>query len=88
MDTTLTTQRQRVFDADQMAVASFILGLLGLLVFNLVLGPCAIGLATVALFRRTRRPVRAGLGIALGIADLAVLAMTVMASHGTIWHAA
>lgn len=87
MDTTVI-QRQRVFDADQMAVASFILGLLGLLVFNLVLGPCAIGLAAVALFRRTRRPVRAGLGIALGVADLAVLAMTVMAAHGTLWHAA
>jgi hypothetical protein len=87
VDTTLT-QRQRAFDADQMAVASFILGLLGLLVFNLVLGPCAIVLAAIALIRRTRRPIRAGLGIALGFADLAVLAMTVMASHGTIWHTA
>jgi threonine/homoserine/homoserine lactone efflux protein len=80
------TERQRTFDADQMAVASFILGLLGLLVFNLVLGPCAIVLAAIALIRRTRRPVRAGLGIALGLADLAVLAASVAASHGTIWH--
>lgn len=95
MDTALTetrtesrTERQRTFDADQMAVASFILGLLGLLVFNLVLGPTAIVLAGVALARRTRRPVRAGLGIVLGLADLAVLAATVMTSHGTIWYSA
>nr|WP_042421562.1 hypothetical protein [Streptacidiphilus anmyonensis] len=82
------TERQRTFDADQMAVASFILGLLGLLVFNLVLGPCAIVLATIALVRRTGRPVRAGLGIALGLADLAVLAASVAATPGTIWHVA
>ncbi|WP_152627814.1 DUF4190 domain-containing protein [Streptacidiphilus neutrinimicus] len=86
MDT--LTERQRTFDADQMAVASFILGLLGLLVFNLVLGPCAIVLATIALVRRTRRPVRAGLGIALGLADLAVLAASVAATPGMIWHVA
>ncbi|WP_408022794.1 DUF4190 domain-containing protein [Streptacidiphilus fuscans] len=85
MDT--LTQRQRTFDADQMAVASFILGLLGLIVFNLVLGPCAIVLAALALFRRTGRPFRAGLGLTLGVADLVVLATTVVSSHSLlIWH--
>ncbi|MEY9875036.1 threonine/homoserine/homoserine lactone efflux protein [Streptacidiphilus sp. MAP12-33] len=91
MNTTTTTSaatRQRSLDADQTAVASFILGLLGLLVFNLVLGPAAIVLAVVSLARRTGRPVRAGLGIALGVADLVVLAVTVLASHGTLWSAA
>jgi hypothetical protein len=34
-----------------MAVASFVLGLLGLLVPNVFLGPIAIALATVALWR-------------------------------------
>ncbi|MEZ0065031.1 threonine/homoserine/homoserine lactone efflux protein [Streptacidiphilus sp. MAP12-20] len=85
MDT--LAERQRTFDADQMAVASFILALPGLLLFNLVLGPCAIMLAVLALVRGTRRPFRAGLGLTLGIADLAVLAVTVVASHGTFWHA-
>ncbi|MFB7663995.1 DUF4190 domain-containing protein [Kitasatospora sp. NPDC056138] len=80
-----TRRTERVENADQMAVASFILGLLGLLVFNLVLGPLAATLAALALARQTRRRGRALLGLALGLADLAVLAATVLAGHGTIW---
>ncbi|KJK56768.1 hypothetical protein [Saccharothrix sp. ST-888] len=76
---------ERAESADQMAVASFILGLLGLLIFNLVLGPLAATLAALALARGTRRRGRALLGLALGLADLAVLAATVLAGHGTIW---
>ncbi|WP_441246283.1 DUF4190 domain-containing protein [Kitasatospora sp. McL0602] len=79
------TKRQTIEDADQMAVASFILGLLGLLVFNLVLGPCALVLGTLALTRRTARRGRALLGLALGTADLALLAVSVLSSHHTIW---
>lgn len=60
-------------DADGMAVASFILGLVGLLVLNLFLGPIAIVLAGVALWRGTARRGRALLGLGLGIADLLVL---------------
>ena len=45
-----TTARPRGRDADGMAVASFVLGLLGLLVLNLFLGPIAIVLAAVAIF--------------------------------------
>ncbi len=82
---TFPMNREATTDADQMAVASFILGLLGLLVFNLVLGPCALVLAGLALTRRTNRRGRALLGLALGAADLAVLAATVLASHHTIW---
>ncbi|NUL02310.1 DUF4190 domain-containing protein, partial [Streptomyces lunaelactis] len=62
-------------DADGMAVASFVLGLVGLLVMNIVLGPIAIVLAGLALWRRTARRGRALLGLALGLADLAVLAV-------------
>ncbi|WP_104815940.1 DUF4190 domain-containing protein [Kitasatospora sp. MMS16-BH015] len=79
------TARQTAEDADQMAVASFVLGLLGLLVFNLVLGPCALVLGALALARRTERRGRALLGLALGTADLAILAATVLAGHHTIW---
>ncbi|MEU0784386.1 DUF4190 domain-containing protein [Streptomyces sp. NPDC006173] len=56
-----------------MAVAAFILGLVGLLVLNVFLGPIAIVLASVALWRGTARRGRAFLGLGLGIADLVVL---------------
>lgn len=68
-----TTRRTVVQDADGMAVAAFILGLLGLLVLNVFLGPIAIVLASVALWRGTARRGRAFLGLGLGVADLVVL---------------
>ncbi|MGX1563278.1 DUF4190 domain-containing protein [Streptomyces sp. NPDC055506] len=68
------TRRTGIRDTDGMAVASFVLGLLGLLVLNLFLGPTAIVLASIALWRGTARPGRAYLGLGLGIADLLVLA--------------
>ncbi|MFJ8693538.1 DUF4190 domain-containing protein [Streptomyces roseolilacinus] len=70
-------------DADGMAVASFVLGLVGLLFLNILLGPMAICLALLALRRGTGRRRRARLGLALGIADLAVLA-TLVAVNGTV----
>ncbi|MDQ0993191.1 DUF4190 domain-containing protein [Streptomyces sp. V3I7] len=72
-------------DADGMAVASFILGLLGLLVLNLVLGPIAVVLAGVALWRGTARRGRALLGLILGLADLVVLAAFVQADQTVSW---
>jgi hypothetical protein len=72
-------------DADGMAVASFLLGVPGLLVLNLVLGPAAVVLAAVALSRGTARRGRALLGMVLGIADLAVLVALTIADHGVIW---
>ena len=66
------SRRTGIRDTDGMAVASFILGLLGLLVLNLFLGPIAIVLASVALWRGAR--CRALLGLGLGVADLLVLA--------------
>jgi hypothetical protein len=67
------TRRTGIRDTDGMAVASFILGLLGLLVLNVFLGPIAIVLASVALWRGTARRGRAFLGLGLGVADLLVL---------------
>lgn len=72
-------------EADGLAVASFVLGLVGLLVFNVLLGPTAIVMALLALARRTSRPGRARLGLALGIADLAVLAVLVTANGTLSW---
>lgn len=72
-------------DADAMAVTAFVLGLVGLLVLNLVLGPTAIVLGSLALLRHTARPARARLGIALGVADLVILACLVTADHTWSW---
>lgn len=72
-------------DADGMAVASFLLGLPGLLVLNLVLGPAAIVLALVAISRGTKRRGRALLGFVLGVADLLIVLSLTIANHGVIW---
>ncbi|KUN81916.1 hypothetical protein AQJ66_22895 [Streptomyces bungoensis] len=80
-----TGTRPRTRDADGMAVASFVLGLLGLLVLNVFLGPVAIALAGVALWRGTGRRARALLGLALGVADLAVLVLAMDMTHTVSW---
>ncbi|WP_425423898.1 hypothetical protein [Streptomyces catenulae] len=81
-----TESRAGSASADGMAVASFVLGLLGTLVFNVVLGPCALVLGTLALVRRTRRRGRAVLGLALGAADLIILATLTAADATVSWH--
>nr|BFD90822.1 hypothetical protein KitaXyl93_21820 [Kitasatospora sp. Xyl93] len=78
------TARQGTADADGLAVASFLLGLPGLLLFNIVLGPIAITLGTLALVRGTSRRGRALLGLSLGIASLVILAVTTATSHGVL----
>ncbi|MER5301899.1 DUF4190 domain-containing protein [Streptomyces lasiicapitis] len=72
-------------DTDGMAVASFVLGLLGLLVLNIVLGPVAIALASVALWRGTARRGRALLGLGLGVADLVVLGVLMSLNASVSW---
>ncbi|MEV1026204.1 hypothetical protein [Streptomyces sp. NPDC050264] len=72
-------------DTDGMAVASFVLGLIGLLVLNVFLGPIAIVLAGLSLWRGTARRGRALLGLGLGIADLVVLGALVAADGTLSW---
>ncbi|GHB66897.1 hypothetical protein GCM10010377_67330 [Streptomyces viridiviolaceus] len=79
------TRRTGIRDTDGMAVASFVLGLLGLLVLNVFLGPIAIALAGVALWRGTTRRGRALLGLGLGVADLLVLAAFMSADDTLSW---
>ncbi|GGP75414.1 DUF4190 domain-containing protein [Streptomyces calvus] len=78
-------RRTGIHDADGMAVASFVLGLLGLLVLNVFLGPAAVVLAAVALGRGTARRGRALLGLGLGVADLLVLAVFMQADGTISW---
>ncbi|WP_194238687.1 DUF4190 domain-containing protein [Streptomyces spongiae] len=73
-------------DTDGMAVASFMFGLTGLLVGNLVLGPTAVALSTLALGRGTRRPGRAWFGMFLGFADIAVFATLLTVNDSVTWH--
>ncbi|MFK0296804.1 hypothetical protein ACIQU6_40920 [Streptomyces sp. NPDC090442] len=85
--TTLTSPKPAArLDADGMAVASFVLGLVGTLVLNLVLGPCALVLGALALTRGTTRRGRAALGLALGAADLLLLAALTAADGTLSWH--
>jgi hypothetical protein len=75
-----------------MASVAVLLGVAGLFVFNIVFGPLAIGVGTAALRRRTSTGwarAAALAGVALGAADLIVLAVlvTVSLAHGGItWH--
>jgi hypothetical protein len=78
-------RRTGIRDADGMAVASFVLGLLGLLVLNIVLGPTAIVLAAVSLWRGTARKGRAYLGLGLGVADLLVLLAFMQMDNSLSW---
>ncbi|MFF8829957.1 DUF4190 domain-containing protein [Streptomyces sp. NPDC015131] len=80
-----TRRRVRLRDADGMAVAAFVLGLVGLLVMNILLGPIAIGLAALALKRGTTRRARALMGLGLGVADLVVLAVLVTMDGTVAW---
>ncbi|GKQ41604.1 DUF4190 domain-containing protein [Streptomyces sp. A012304] len=79
------SQRTGIRDTDGMAVASFVLGLVGLLVLNVFLGPIAIVLASLALWRGTARRGRAWLGLTLGIADLVVLIAFMQADSTISW---
>ncbi|MBY8885330.1 DUF4190 domain-containing protein [Streptomyces sp. PTM05] len=72
-------------DAYGMAAASFILGLVGLLVFNVFLGPAAVILAALALHRGTSHRNRAYLGMALGVADVIVFLVLTGAQHNVTW---
>ncbi|KWT57902.1 hypothetical protein ADL21_32330 [Streptomyces albus subsp. albus] len=71
--------------ADGMAVASFVLGLVGTLVANVILGPCALVLGALALARHTTRRARAMLGMVLGAADLIILATLAIADGSLSW---
>ncbi|NUR40953.1 MAG: DUF4190 domain-containing protein, partial [Streptomyces sp.] len=82
---TTTATRPAGRDADGMAVAAFILGLVGLLVLNVFLGPVAIALASVALWRGTARRGRAFLGLGLGVADLLVLVAAMQMDSTVSW---
>ncbi|MEU1408557.1 DUF4190 domain-containing protein [Streptomyces sp. NPDC005728] len=79
-------QKRDYGDADSLAAAAFVLGLPGLLVGNIFLGPCAIVMATLALAHGTRRPGRAWLGLALGVADIVVLAILVTWDGTMSWN--
>ncbi|MGC0337677.1 DUF4190 domain-containing protein [Streptomyces sp. SLBN-8D4] len=83
--TAQATHQAGARDADGMAVASFILGLVGLLVLNVFLGPIAIVLASVALWRGTARRGRAYLGLGLGVADLLVLVALMQLDNTPSW---
>ncbi|RZU53786.1 hypothetical protein EV385_5720 [Krasilnikovia cinnamomea] len=83
---------RRVGSLDDRAVGSVALGVAGLFFFNVMFGPIAIVLGAITARRHgSGTPSRnAGLiGVALGVADLVVLAalMAAQLQHGSlVWH--
>ncbi|MGK5637476.1 DUF4190 domain-containing protein [Streptomyces sp. URMC 126] len=82
--TDATERRRR--NADFMAVTSFVTGLLGLLIANIVFGPCAIALGATALARGTVRRFRARLGMVLGVLGLVLYFVLSVADGTPSWH--
>lgn len=74
----------------RLAWTGAVLGAVGLFLLNLVFGPIAIGLGSAALRRGSQRRAAGLAAVALGTADLAVLAALIAhsaAAHGGIvWH--
>jgi hypothetical protein len=66
---------------DDRATAALMLGATGLFFFNIVFGPFAIALGAIAARRHRSGPdhVAALIGVALGVADLVVLAVLLLA---------
>jgi hypothetical protein len=83
---------KRIGSLDDRAVGSLALGVAGLFFFNVVFGPTAIVLGAITAHRhRAGTPSRnAGLiGIALGVADLLVLAALMLPqihNGSLVWH--
>lgn len=72
--------------ADRMAVAAFVCGLVGTVVFNVFFGPCAVLFGILALARGTIRRLRAWLGVAFGVLDLVLLFLLTSAGGTVSWH--
>ncbi|MGX1849574.1 DUF4190 domain-containing protein [Streptomyces sp. NBC_01456] len=72
--------------ADRMAVAAFVCGLVGTVVFNIFFGPCAVLFGILALARGTIRRLRAWLGVAFGVLDLVLLFVLTSAGGTVSWH--
>ncbi|MEV6568615.1 DUF4190 domain-containing protein [Streptomyces kronopolitis] len=72
--------------ADRMAVAAFVCGLVGTVVFNVFFGPCAVLFGILALARGTIRRLRAWLGVAFGVLDLVLLVVLTSAGGTMSWH--
>lgn len=72
--------------ADRMAIAAFVCGLVGIVVFNIFFGPCAVLFGILALARGTIRRLRAWLGVAFGVLDLVLLFVLTSAGGTVSWH--
>jgi hypothetical protein len=75
-----------------MAIAALVCGIIGLFIFEIILGPLAIIFGGLGLRNANRGSGRKGLAIAglvLGIIDVLVLILivAVASSHGFSWHA-
>ncbi|MFH8683723.1 DUF4190 domain-containing protein [Streptomyces lydicus] len=72
--------------ADRMAVAAFVCGLVGVLVFNVFFGPWAVLFGVLALARGTVRRLRAWLGVTFGVIDIVLLVVLSSVDGSVSWH--
>jgi Domain of unknown function (DUF4190) len=75
-----------------LAIASLVCGIIGIFIFNIILGPLAIIFGGIGLSRANRGAGRRGLsiaGITLGIIDVVLffIVLAIAAHHGFSWHA-
>ncbi|MFZ0667772.1 MAG: DUF4190 domain-containing protein [Acidimicrobiales bacterium] len=87
----MTTSYPQTKTANGLAVASLVCGLVGIFLFNIILGPLAIIFGAVAWGRATRGAQGKGMavaGVILGVVDVALFALFValVKAHGGYWH--
>jgi Na+/melibiose symporter-like transporter len=85
----MTTTRA---NSNGLAIAGMICGIVGLLVFNIILGPLAVIFGGIGLRNANRGAAHRGMamaGVVLGVIDIVLFIVVIAAasSHGFSWHA-
>jgi hypothetical protein len=87
----MTTTYSQTRTGNGLAIASLVCGLVGIFLFNIILGPLAIIFGAVSWGRANRGAQNKGMavaGVILGIVDVALFALflALVKTHGGYWH--
>jgi Domain of unknown function (DUF4190) len=87
----VTTTYAGTRTANGLAIASLVCGLVGVFLFNIILGPLAIIFGAVVWGRANRGAEGKGMavaGVILGVVDLLLfgLLLAIVKTHGGYWH--
>jgi hypothetical protein len=91
MSTTMSGARSTRTDANGLAIAGLVCGIVGVFFANVILGPLAIIFGAISWSKANGGAPRKGMAIAgviLGIVDIAVfvIVLAVASHHGGYWH--